>query len=151
MTTWQCSYRGDLCAISSKNTLLPALKKLICSCRFACRIFKGWWFCEDLRWQARYMIPHPTAVGPANTNHFTCTLVPPFNNIGTCGWCLSNMLLGSIVSSTPPLNPFFTFSVTHVALDTVEWRLLLYAYNSVNTGWIRHAFKIADCSVKRFT
>ena len=65
--TWQRSYRGDLCATSGKNTLLPNLQKLIYTCRFACRIFNdiaSVKTCGRLTmWQARYINPHPTPVG----------------------------------------------------------------------------------------
>jgi len=49
-TTWQRSCRGELCATSSRNTLLPILKKLIWYCHFACSIFKRCCLCEDVRY-----------------------------------------------------------------------------------------------------
>ena len=67
MTTWQRSYRGDLCVISGKITLLPAVKKL-----FVPAVSHVGYLNDDVgvktygrltMWQARYMIPHPTPVG----------------------------------------------------------------------------------------
>jgi len=49
LRTWQRSHRGDLCVISGRNTLLPSLKKLFCTCRFACRLFQRCCWCEDVR------------------------------------------------------------------------------------------------------
>ena len=90
-------------------------------------------------WQARYMIPYRTAVGPANTNFFTCIPIVPFNNIGTCGWCISCMFLRYTVASTPPNPPdqtkLVTLPMTYIALDTAEWRPLQQCHSR-----IRHTF-----------
>jgi len=76
----------------------------------------------------------PDSSRPANTNCFTCIPILTFNNTGTCGWCLSCMLLDH--SSFHPPNPVsYTFYRVCRSLTLLNGD----PYNSVNTGWIRHS------------
>jgi len=90
MTTWQRSHRYAICVILGKNALLPTLNKQICTCLLNVG------YLNDVpgvktqgrltMWQARYMIPHPTPLGPANANFVTCMPILLFNNHGSeCG------------------------------------------------------------------